>query len=192
MWHFFFLFFFYFPAKQTNKLTKFLGPHCRKHQPSDLNFANLSSTQPRETGEKRHHLARTKHKRKDRSWMEMSDVFWHYPSHNRYEQDQSLFFLHVQPKGCLRYLGHVGWVTWVKGWILRAACLTGQVSHQSAQTPASCRLVSEPGARWSVRLETGGPVLPRQSAYMQPFWGWSGAVSPPAIAALMEPGQCHR
>lgn len=41
----------------------------------------------------------------------MSDAFWHYPSHNKYEQDQSLFFLHVQPKGCLRYLGHVGWVT---------------------------------------------------------------------------------
>lgn len=34
----------------------------------------------------------------------MSDAFLHYLSHNKYEQDQSLFFLHVQLKGCLRYL----------------------------------------------------------------------------------------
>lgn len=50
-----------------------------------------------------------------------------------------------------------------------AVCLTGQLSHP-AQTPASHRLPSEPAARWSESLETGGLTLPRQSAYVQLFW----------------------
>lgn len=44
----------------------------------------------------------------------------------------------------------------------------GQLSHKAAQTPASHRLVSEPGARWSGSLETRGLMLPGQSAYVQP------------------------
>lgn len=69
-------------------------------------------------------------------------------------------------KGCLWMCGVGGW----RGVLDHiAVCLTGQLSHP-AQTPASHRLPSEPAARWSESLETGGLTLPRQSAYVQLFW----------------------
>lgn len=148
-----------------------MGPHCRKHQPSDLNFAILPSVQPRETGEKKHQLARTKPKRKDESRGEISDAFMYCLPHTKYQGNHSLFLIHVQPKGWLCRSGRVGSLASPTCWIPRAAWPMDQLSQRAAQTPASHRPVSEPGARWSGSLETRGSTLPGQSAYVQPFPG---------------------
>lgn len=157
---------------------------------SDLNFVISSLVQPRQAGEKKHQSARTRLREKVRVDRNQWCFYIRLASYQMTTESESFLNAHAADGMAVLLRAHE--VSGFSELLDPQNCL----SHRAAispgnQTPASHRLVSEPGARWSGSLETQGLTLPGQSAYVQPFQGRSGAASPPACAALMEPGQCH-
>lgn len=141
------------PVWNCPRKQKLMGPHCRKHQPSDLNFAILSSVQPRETGQKKHQLARTKAKRKGESSGEISDAFIYDLSHTMWQQNRNLFFMHVQLKGRLCCSGHAGLVASVRCWIPQSCLTHGPALSQGC--PNTCIPPAGVRARSQMVWESG-------------------------------------